>query len=117
MFEIDCLTHRKAHAATFVNDQLTTQVGLLLIAFHKEFLSTAIEFPVDMADRFTRIIEAMFGKLYGKSMERAFVKTRDESFHNLSCQKLQAAELRQPISINFETHIIKKNKQRRHPKP
>ena len=84
MFEINLLTHGKAHARTLVDDQLATQVGFFLIAFHEEFLRAAIEFPIDMANRFARVVEAMFGKLDRKTVEGAFVQACDKPFHDLS---------------------------------
>ena len=56
-----------------VDDQLAAQVGLLLVAFHKEFLRAAIEFPVDMTDGLACIIEAMFGELNRKTVEGTLV--------------------------------------------
>ena len=102
MLEINLLAHWKTHARTLVDDQLATQVGLLLVAFHKQFFGTAIEFPVDMTDGFAGIIEPMLGKLHRKAMERTFVQSRDETFDNLSRQKLQTAELRQVVPIDGE---------------
>ena len=73
MLEVNLLSHGEAHARTLVNDQLATQVGLLLVAFHEELLRAAIEFPVDMADGLARIIKAMFGELNRKTMEGTLV--------------------------------------------
>ena len=33
----------------------------------------------------------MFGKLYGEAVEGAFVKPCDETFDNLSCEKVERA--------------------------
>ena len=73
MLEINLLPHGETHAGTLVNDQLAAQVGLLLVAFHEEFLGAAIQFPVDMTDGFASVVEAMFGKLNGKTMEGTLV--------------------------------------------
>ena len=83
-----------------VDDELAAQVGLLLVTFHEELFGAAIEFPIDMTDGFARVVEAMFGKLDGKTMEWAFVQARDESFHDLTCQKLEATELREPVPVD-----------------
>ena len=100
MLEINLLSHRKTHARTLVNDQLTAQVGLLFVAFNEKFFGTAIEFPVDMTDRFARIVKPVLGKFHRKTMERTFVQPRNETFDNLPRQKLQTAELRQMVPIN-----------------
>ena len=100
MLEVDLLPHGEAHARALVDDQLAAQVGLLFVALDEEFLRVAIEFPVDMADGFARVIEAMFGKLNRKTVEGTLMQTRDESFHDLTRQELQTAELRQPVSID-----------------
>ena len=55
-----------------------------------------------MTDGLARVIQAMFGKLHRKTMERTLVQTRDESLHDLTRQKLEAAELGQPIPVNRE---------------
>ena len=73
MLEVNLLSHGEAHARALVNDQLAAQIGLLLVAFHEELLRAAIEFPVDMADGFTRVVEAMFGELNRKTMEGTLV--------------------------------------------
>ena len=99
MIEVDLLPHGEAHARALVDDELTTQVGLLFVAFDKEFLRAAIKFPVDMTDGLARIVQAMFGKLHRKTMERTLVQTRDESLHNLTSQELKAAELGKSVPI------------------
>ena len=73
MLEVDLLPHGKTHARALVNDQLATQVGLLLVSFHKEFLGTAIEFPVDMANGFACVVQAMFGELNRKTVKGTLV--------------------------------------------
>ena len=100
MLESNLLSYRKAHARTLVDDQLATQVGFLFVAFHEKFFSTAIQFPVDMTDGFSGIVKPMLGKLHRKAMKRAFMQTRNETFDNLSRQKLQTAELRQMVPID-----------------
>jgi hypothetical protein len=100
MLEVDLVTHWEAHAGAFVDDKLATQVGLLLVTFYEELLGTAIEFPVDMTNRLTRVVEPMFGEFHGKPMERTLVEARDEALHNLSRQKLKAPELGKPIPVN-----------------
>ena len=108
MLEINLLAHRETHARTLVNDQLATQVGLLFVALHEKFLGSAIQFPVDMPDWLTRVVKAVFGKLNGESMERTFVKARDEAFDNLPRQKLETAELGQAVPIDGKVrHDIK----------
>ena len=100
MFEIDFVSDGEAHARTLVDDQLTAQISLFLVTFHKEFLRPAIQFPVDMTNRLSRVVESVFGKLHGEAMERTFVESRDEAFHNLPCQKLQASKLGKPVPID-----------------
>ena len=73
MPEVNLLPHGEAHARALVDDQLATQVGLLLVTLHEEFLRAAIEFPIDMADRLASIVEAMLGKLNRKTMEGTLV--------------------------------------------
>ena len=73
MLEVDLLPHGKTHARALVDDQLATQVGLLLVAFHEKLLGTAIEFPVDMADRLACVIQAMFGELNRKTVKGTLV--------------------------------------------
>ncbi len=99
MLEVDFLPHGKAHARTLVDDQLAAQVGFLLVTLDEEFLSAAIQFPVDMTNGFARVVEAMFGKLDRETMERTLVQTRDESLHNLTRQELKAAELGKSVPI------------------
>ena len=100
MLEIDLVAHRETHAGALVDDQLAAEVGLLLVAFHEELLRATIQFPVDMTNRLARVVEPVFGELHGKPMERTLVEARDEAFHNLSRQKLQAPKLGEPIPIN-----------------
>ena len=100
MLKINFVPHRKTHAGTLVDDQLTTKVGFLLVTFHKELLRAAIQFPVDMTNRLARVVQPMLRKLHRKAMERTFVKAGDEALHNLSCQKLEAPKLGEPIPIN-----------------
>ena len=73
MLEVDLLPHGEAHARALVNDQLTAQVSFLLETFHEELLRAAIEFPVDMADGFARVVKAMFGELNRKTVEGTLV--------------------------------------------
>ena len=73
MLEVNLLPYGEAHARALIDDQLATQVGLLLVALHEELLRAAIQFPVDMADGLTCIIKAMFGKLNRKTMEGTLV--------------------------------------------
>ena len=73
MLEVDLLPHGKAHARTLVDDQLATQVGLLLVTFHEELLRAAIEFPIDMTDGLASVVEAMFGELNRKTVEGTLV--------------------------------------------
>ena len=73
MLKINLLPHGEAHARTLVDDQLAAQVGLLLVTFDEEFLGAAIEFPVDMADGFACVVQAMFGELNRKTVERTLV--------------------------------------------
>ena len=56
-----------------VDDQLAAQVGFFLVTLDKELFRAAIQFPVDMTNRLARIVEAMFGKLNRKTVERTFV--------------------------------------------
>jgi hypothetical protein len=53
-----------------------------------------------MTDGFACVVEAMFSKLNGKTVERTLVQTSDESLHDLTCQKLKAAELRESVPVN-----------------
>ncbi len=64
MFEVDLVTHREAHAGALVDDQLATEVGLLLVALHEELLGASVEFPVDMTNRLARVVETMLRKLH-----------------------------------------------------
>ena len=100
MFKINFVAYRETHTRALVDDQLAAQVGFFLVAFHEELLGASVQFPVDMTNRLTRVIESVFGKLHGKPVERTFVKARDEALHNLSCQKLQAPKLGKPIPID-----------------
>ena len=100
MFKVDFVPHWETHAGTFVDDNLAAQVGFLFVAFHEEFLGAAIEFPVDMTNRLTRVVESVFGELHGKPVERTLVEACDKPFHNLSRQKLKTPKLGEPIPID-----------------
>ena len=73
MLEVNLLPYGEAHARALVDDQLAAQVGLFLVAFHEEFFRAALEFPVDMADGFASVVEAMFGELHRKTVEGTLV--------------------------------------------
>ena len=73
MLKVNFLPHGEAHARALVDDQLAAQVGLLLVSFHEELLGAAIEFPVDMTDGFTRVIQAMLGELNRKTVKGTLV--------------------------------------------
>ena len=102
MLEINLLSHRETHAGTLVNHQLAAQVGLFLVAFHEKFLRAPVEFPVDMPNRLARVVQTMLRKLHREAMEGALVKPRDEAFHNLARQKIEAAEGSEVVSIDGE---------------
>ena len=105
MLKVDLVTHWEAHAGAFVDDQLATQVGFLLVTFHEELLRAAIELPVDMTNRLARVVKPVFGEFHGKAVERTLMEACDEAFHDLSRQKLEAPELGKPIPINRKIQI------------
>ena len=93
MFEVDFVAYREAHAGALVDDQLAAEVGLLLVAFHEELFGATVKFPVDMTNRLARVVEAMFGEFNRKTVEGTLVQASDKPLHDLTCQKLEAAEL------------------------
>ena len=73
MLEVNLLPNGKAHARALVDDQLATQVGLLLVTLHEELLRATIEFPVDMSDGLACVIQAMLGELNRKTVKGTLV--------------------------------------------
>jgi hypothetical protein len=55
-------------------------------------------------DAFAGVVEPVFGKFDRKAMKRAFVKTRDESFHHLFCYQLKGGKLLQPVDVYCVFH-------------
>lgn len=102
MLIIKALPYRKEHARACVNHKLAAEVGLLFVAFDEQFLGSSIQFPVDVSDRLTSIIESMFGKLDRKAMKRTLVQAGDEAFDNLFGEKLEIPQINYVIPLNWQ---------------
>jgi hypothetical protein len=80
------------HGGRIVNHKLAPQVGLFLKAFHKQFLGSGIELPVDVSCAFPGIVDAVFREFHRKAMEGAFMEAGDETFDNLPGKQLKVSK-------------------------
>ena len=50
---------------------MAAQIGFFLESFDKQFVCAAIYLPIDIAGRFSGVVEAMFGKFDRKTVKWA----------------------------------------------
>lgn len=111
MLIIKFLAYGEKHTGTCVNYDLATKIGFFFVTFYKKFFRAPEKFPVDIANRFAGIVKAMFSKFNGKTMERAFMETRDKAFNNLSRMKFETAEIRNIVPLYWQFQEIEKFKE------
>src|SRR5262245_7697648 len=68
-----------AHAAAGIEQKIGLEVGLLLVFLDVVAVRLAVGPPMEVADFIAGIILAVFGKLDGKALVRAFVHAGEES--------------------------------------
>src|SRR5262245_39857500 len=89
------------HRGTGVDQEVTTEVGLLLILFDVITVKLGIGLPVDVADLISWHILAMLGELDAEAFIGARMEPRDESFHHIPSTQQESREFgeRQRIEI------------------
>ena len=106
MVDVGVGQHRVVHRRGVVDKHLTSQVGLLLIAFGIEPVGTAEQLPVDRPDRFAGIVQTVLGKLNTEAVKRAFMQPRDKSLHHLPGEEFKRGELLQATGIEVGWHRL-----------
>jgi hypothetical protein len=77
------------HRRRSVYNDLATQVGLFFKFFGIEPVCPGKYFPIDVADGFTGVIKAVFGKFYRETVKGTFMQPDDKSFYDLVGQELE----------------------------
>ena len=72
-----------------VDDELATEVGLLLELFDVETVGAAEKAPVDVAGAFTGVVLAVVGEFDGEAVERAPVAASNKSLDYLACKEVE----------------------------
>src|ERR1041385_3529164 len=82
-----------------IDDDVTAQVGLLLVTLHEQLVRAAEQTPVDMLGGLSFIIQTMLRKLHRKSVEGTFVQSRDKALHHLPRYEFEVGELLKLVLI------------------
>ena len=72
------------HGTAVVDDDVTAQIRLFIIAFGEQLIGFRIDLPVDMPCGLPPIVDLVLGKLRGKAVEGATVPARDVTFDDLT---------------------------------
>jgi len=96
----------EVHGRRVVDDQMATQVGLLLVLLDEKLVGAGVEFPVDVADRLAGVVRPVLGEFHGKTVHGALVDTRDKTFHDLFGHELHVVELSDLRQVNRICHIV-----------
>lgn len=72
-----------------VDQEMATEVGFFLEAFHKEFVCSGIEFPVDVAGGFAHIVQSVLGELDREAVEGTAMESSNKSLDHLFCEEVE----------------------------
>jgi hypothetical protein len=89
----------KLHALASVEQEITNQIGLLLVLLQVVLVGLAKDFPIDIPEIVAGDIFPVLGKLNGKAMIRTAMCPGHKSFDDDACPEFQSIELSQHSRI------------------
>lgn len=92
---------------------MTAEVGFLLILLYEQLVGACEEFPVNMPDRFARVVLAVLGEFHGKTVHGALVQACDESLHHLFGNEFDVVVLRYFGKVDCISHVLANNMERK----
>jgi hypothetical protein len=77
------------HGGTCIKHDVRSQVGLFLVLLHIKTLFLGIHLPVNVLEIISGVIGPVLSKLHTEPVERTFMQSGYESFHDLLGAKLK----------------------------
>ena len=72
------------HGAAGIDDQLATQICLLIETLGVQLLGPGKELPIDMPGALAGIVSPVLREFHGESVKRTFMKSYQKAFNHLS---------------------------------